>query len=133
MPKLRSRTRDGWGWIFDESLFELRAVSARNRYWWFRFQLDSKSILTDLETPQRVVCRKFMWTRGRIGPSEPQLRVKRRCSMNCDADFVEKLKWSIYDWIGAISVSEISTNQNLRQHIEGLFRKLSALSALEAV
>ena len=53
--------------------------------------------------------------------------------MSYEVDFVEKLKWSIYEWIGAISVTELSTNQKLRGHIEALFKKLASLSAVEAV
>lgn len=48
--------------------------------------------------------------------------------MSYEIELVEKLKWSIYDWIGAISVKELSTNMNLRGHIESLFRKLAALT-----
>jgi hypothetical protein len=53
--------------------------------------------------------------------------------MKGEIDFIEKLKWSVYDWIGAISVTELSSNQNLQGHIEALFKKLSALNALEAL
>jgi hypothetical protein len=53
--------------------------------------------------------------------------------MNYEVNLAEKLKWSIYDWIGAISVKELATNQNLRGHIESLFKKLAALDSLEAV
>ncbi|MGE0175124.1 MAG: hypothetical protein AB7T49_20180 [Oligoflexales bacterium] len=53
--------------------------------------------------------------------------------MKIESDLVEKLKWSVYDWIGAISVTELASNQNLRGHIEALFRKLSALNTLEAL
>jgi hypothetical protein len=48
--------------------------------------------------------------------------------MSYEIELVEKLKWSIYDWIGAISVKELSTNQNLHGHIESIFRKLAALT-----
>ena len=53
--------------------------------------------------------------------------------MSNEVEFAEKLKWSIYDWIGAISFEELSMNQNLRAHIESLFKKLASLDALEAL
>ncbi len=53
--------------------------------------------------------------------------------MSYEVNLAEKLKWSIYDWIGAISVKELSTNQNLRGHIESLFKKLAALNTVEAL
>ena len=53
--------------------------------------------------------------------------------MSIEVEFAEKLKWSIYEWIGAISVEELSMNQNLRGHIESLFKKLASLDALEAL
>lgn len=53
--------------------------------------------------------------------------------MSCEVELVEKLKWTIYDWLGAISVTELSTNQKLRGHIEALFKKLASLNTLEAV
>lgn len=53
--------------------------------------------------------------------------------MSWEANSFEKLKWSIYEWVGSISVSELSTNKNLASHIEALFKKLSSLSSAEAV
>lgn len=53
--------------------------------------------------------------------------------MSYEVDLIEKLKWSIYDWLGAISVTELSTNQRLRGHIESLFKNLAALNTLEVV
>jgi hypothetical protein len=64
---------------------------------------------------------------------ESQLRNERRCEMSFQAEFIEKLKWSIYDWIGAISVDELASNHCLRLHIESLFKKLAAFKSLEAV
>ena len=46
---------------------------------------------------------------------------------------INKLKWLIYDWIGAISVNELASNQGLSEPIEALFKKLAALNTLEAV
>jgi hypothetical protein len=45
--------------------------------------------------------------------------------MSYELDLVEKLKWSIYEWVGAISVTELSTNLKLRGPIEALFKKLA--------
>jgi hypothetical protein len=53
--------------------------------------------------------------------------------MSYELDLVEKLTWSIYEWVGAISVTELSTNQKLRGPIEALFKKLASLNTLEAV
>ena len=53
--------------------------------------------------------------------------------MSFQTEFIEKLKWSIYDWIGAISVDELASNHCLRLHIESLFKKLAAFKSLEAV
>jgi hypothetical protein len=41
------------------------------------------------------------------------------------------LKWSIYDWIGAISVEELVGNLKLKSHIESLFRILTAIDRSE--
>ena len=53
--------------------------------------------------------------------------------MSFETEFIEKLKWSIYDWIGAISVNELASNHSLRLHIESLFKKLAAFKSLGAV
>jgi hypothetical protein len=53
--------------------------------------------------------------------------------MKFEREFIEKLKWSVYDWVGAISVTELTSNQNLKVHIESLFKKLSTLNTLEVV
>lgn len=41
----------------------------------------------------------------------------------------EQLKWAIYDWIGSISVTELSRNKKLAGEIERLCRRLSVLNA----
>jgi hypothetical protein len=49
--------------------------------------------------------------------------------MKIPNEFIEKLKWAIYDWIGSISVMELSKNKKLSGGIERLCRRLHALSA----
>jgi len=44
-------------------------------------------------------------------------------------EYFEELKWAIYDWIGSISVSELSKNKSLALGIEKLCRQLNALGA----
>ena len=53
--------------------------------------------------------------------------------MSLENEFIDKLKWLIYDWLGAISVNELASNKSLRAHIESLFKKLGSLKTLEAV
>jgi len=43
--------------------------------------------------------------------------------------FRTRLKWAIYDWIGAISVGELASNRSLTDQIEILCRRLSAITA----
>lgn len=42
--------------------------------------------------------------------------------------FRTRLKWSIYEWLGAISICEVKHNQHLIEQIEELSRSLSALA-----
>ena len=53
--------------------------------------------------------------------------------MSFETEVISKLRWLIYDWIGAISVNELASNQRLRGHIEALFKKIGSLKTLEAV
>ena len=68
---------------------------------------------------------KTLFTKNMICP----VQIKRRHQMNLPKRFVESLKWAIYDWIGTISVLELSQNKNLACGIERLCRRLNALSA----
>lgn len=43
---------------------------------------------------------------------------------NC---FVTKLKWTIYDWVGAISEDELVLNKRLQEALGGLLRRISQL------
>ena len=52
--------------------------------------------------------------------------------MNMSPEFIDRLKWSIYGWIGEISVEELVYNLKLKNHIESLFRIMAALDAQEA-
>jgi hypothetical protein len=39
-------------------------------------------------------------------------------------DFIQKLKWALYEWIGTISVHELAVNRELATRIERLCRCL---------
>lgn len=43
--------------------------------------------------------------------------------------FRMRLKWTLYDWIGAISRRELVTNTELTRQIEALCKRLSAITA----
>ena len=49
--------------------------------------------------------------------------------MDIPAAFFRKVKWTIYAWIGAVSVSELSRNPRLAEKIEDLCRTLRAVPA----
>ena len=51
--------------------------------------------------------------------------------MKLPPEYVEKLKWSIYEWIGAISVTELASNRILQDHVEALLKKLASRTVLE--
>lgn len=53
--------------------------------------------------------------------------------MSYQTEFIEKLKWSIYDWIGAISVDELASNHLLQIHVTALLKKLAAFKSLGAI
>jgi len=42
---------------------------------------------------------------------------------------LEQLKWAIYEWIGTISVRELSQNKSLAERIERLCKTLSVATA----
>jgi hypothetical protein len=44
-------------------------------------------------------------------------------------DFCNRLKWAIYEWIGAISVHELTSNRKLAREIQALCKTLSSISA----
>ena len=43
--------------------------------------------------------------------------------------FRVRLKWALYDWIGAISRRELVSNSDLTRQIEALCKRLSAITA----
>jgi hypothetical protein len=45
--------------------------------------------------------------------------------MKIPEQFVEKLKWAIYDWLGSISIKEIYWNRELSRKIEKLCKTLN--------
>ena len=42
--------------------------------------------------------------------------------------YVEKLKWSIYEWLGAISISESTRNLLLARQVELLAKSLRPIA-----
>ncbi len=49
--------------------------------------------------------------------------------MKAPDDFFERLKWSIYEWIGTISVEELAENTQLATEIERLCKRLHSIQA----
>lgn len=49
--------------------------------------------------------------------------------MNIPEAFLEKVKWAIYEWLGAISVKELAENRNLAARIERLSKTLRVATA----
>lgn len=49
--------------------------------------------------------------------------------MKVPPEFFERLRWAIYEWIGAVSVKELARNKDLHRRIEQLCKVLRTTAA----
>lgn len=49
--------------------------------------------------------------------------------MTLPCEYLKKVKWSIYEWVGTLSVDEIETNKDLQILITNLFKALRFVNA----
>lgn len=50
--------------------------------------------------------------------------------MKLSNTFLDKLKWSVYEWVGLISVEELTLNRRLEAQIERLMKALRVAVAI---
>jgi hypothetical protein len=49
--------------------------------------------------------------------------------MKVPPEFLDRLKWAIYEWIGSVSVKELARNKELHFRLERLCKTLRMVTA----